>query len=189
MAVQPAGAVLAQPALTSSSFVLRWTAGPLTQDSGNPIAESSPVVANLDPSGPAVVVGDRSGYLYAYHLADGSPVPGWPVFDGGAPIDSTPSVAALGGGALDSVFVGAGNALAPGARWVSGLRPERAALVAHRSDRPCERQAPRRRSAGVPDGGRLTRQYRRFCRVIGPGVLRPQRFERVCAPGLAVFYC
>ena len=112
-AVQPAGTAVAQPALSSSSFTLRWTAGPFTQDSGNPIAESSPVVANLDSAGPAVVVGDRSGYLYAYHLADGSPVPGWPVFDGGAPIDSTPSVAALGGGALDSVFVGTGNAQRP----------------------------------------------------------------------------
>ena len=59
-------------------------------------------------------MGDRSGYLYAYHLADGSPAPGWPVFDGGAPIDSTPSVAALEGATLGSVFVGAGNAQHPG---------------------------------------------------------------------------
>ena len=112
-AVQPVGTAVAQPALSGSSFTLRWTAGPFTQDRGNPIAESSPVVANLDPAGPAFVVGDRSGYLYAYHLADGSPVPGWPVFDGGAPIDSTPAVAALGGGALGSVFVGTGNAQRP----------------------------------------------------------------------------
>ena len=63
--------------------------------------------------GPAVVVGDRTGYLYAYHLSDGSPVAGWPVYDGGVPIDSTPSVAALNGDNLDSVFVGAGNAQYP----------------------------------------------------------------------------
>jgi fibronectin type 3 domain-containing protein len=113
VAVQPVGTAFAQPALTSSSFALRWTVGPLTQDTGGPIAESSPVVANLDPAGPAVVVGDRSGYLYAYHLADGTPVPGWPVFDGGAPIDSTPSVAAIGGAAPGSVFVGTGNAQHP----------------------------------------------------------------------------
>ena len=72
------------------------------------------MVANLDAAGPAVVVGDRSGYLYAYHLAGGAPRQGWPVFDGGPPIDSTPSVAALGGATLDSVFVGTGNAQHPG---------------------------------------------------------------------------
>ena len=71
------------------------------------------MVANLDAVGPAVVVGDRTGYLYAYHLADGSLVQGWPVFDGGPPIDSTPSVASVGGTTLDSVFVGTGNAQRP----------------------------------------------------------------------------
>jgi hypothetical protein len=70
-------------------------------------------VATLDTVGPAVVVGDRSGFVYAYHLSDGSPVAGWPVNDGGVPIDSSPSVSANAGG-LDSVFVGAGNAADPG---------------------------------------------------------------------------
>jgi hypothetical protein len=70
-------------------------------------------VATLDGVGPAVVVGDRSGTVYAYHLADGSPVAGWPVNDGGVPIDSSPSVAATASG-LDTVFVGAGNAVDPG---------------------------------------------------------------------------
>jgi hypothetical protein len=56
------------------------------------------------------VVGDRSGYLYAFHLSTGSPVSGWPAYDGGAPIDSTPSVAQLSAGAPDTVFVGEGNA-------------------------------------------------------------------------------
>ncbi len=91
-------------------FVQRWVQGPFPGDQGAPIALSSPVPATLDPSGPAVVVGDRSGYLYAFHLDDGSTVPGWPVYDGGAPIDSTPSVADLGGSALGTVFVGEGNA-------------------------------------------------------------------------------
>jgi len=70
-------------------------------------------VATLDGGGPAIVVGDRSGSVYAYHLADGSPVAGWPVSDGGVPIDSSPSVLAPPGG-LDSVFVGAGTAADPG---------------------------------------------------------------------------
>ncbi len=112
-ALVPQASVAAPPALSSTSFALRWTAGPLTQDAGHPVAESSPVVANLDAAGPAVVVGDRSGYLYAYHLAGGAPVQGWPVFDGGPPIDSTPSVAPVGGATLDSVFVGTGNAQHP----------------------------------------------------------------------------
>jgi hypothetical protein len=115
--------VAAQTALSSASFALRWTAGPLTQDSGNPVAESSPVVATLDAVGPAVVVGDRTGYLYAYHLADGSPVQGWPVFDGGPPIDSTPSVAPVGGATLDSVFVGTGNAQRPDIGGYAAYRP------------------------------------------------------------------
>jgi hypothetical protein len=108
-----AHADLAHADLAQSSFVQRWSAGPLTQDKGSPIAESSPMVADLDGEGPAVLVGDRAGYLYAYHLSDGSAVAGWPVFDGGAPIDSTPSVAALGGNGLSSVFVGSGNAQHP----------------------------------------------------------------------------
>jgi hypothetical protein len=97
-------------ALSPASFVERWQDGPFADDQGAPIAESSPTVATLDGGGPAVVVGDRSGYLYAFHLADGSPVPGWPVNDGGVPIDSTPSVAPLGRTGLDTVFIGTGNA-------------------------------------------------------------------------------
>jgi hypothetical protein len=94
------------------SFPMTWATGPLA-DQGQPIAESSPVVATLDNTGPAAVVGDRSGLVYAYHLADGSPVAGWPANDGGVPIDSSPSVLA-GPGGQDSVFVGAGNAADPG---------------------------------------------------------------------------
>ncbi|MGA3218893.1 MAG: fibronectin type III domain-containing protein, partial [Acidimicrobiales bacterium] len=108
----PVGAAGAQTG-TTPTFVLQWSAGPFTQDKGNPIAESSPMVATLDAAGPAVVVGDRSGYVYAYHLADGSAVTGWPVFDGGAAIDSTPSVATLSGSSLDSLFVGTGDAQDP----------------------------------------------------------------------------
>lgn len=97
----------------SPHFTLVWAH--VLDDPGAPIAESSPVVATLDGGGPAAVVGDRSGYLYAYHLDDGSPVGGWPASDGGAPIDSTPSVASLGPDAhgLDSVFVASGDARHP----------------------------------------------------------------------------
>src|SRR5580704_8279934 len=93
------------------TFTLTWSTGPLA-DQGSPIAESSPGVATLDGGGPAVVVGDRAGSVYAYHLGGGSPVPGWPVTDGGIPIDSSPSVTGATGG-LDSVFVGTGNAADP----------------------------------------------------------------------------
>jgi hypothetical protein len=68
------------------------------------IATSSPNLATLDGAGPAVVVGDRSGHLFALHVSNGSEVAGWPAYDGGIPIDSAPS-----SGAGD-VFVGEGNA-------------------------------------------------------------------------------
>ena len=71
-----------------------------------------------------MVVGDRTGYLYAYHLADGSAVPGWPVSDGAAPIDSTPSVATLGSGPLDTVFVGTGNAQSPDVGGYEAYAPD-----------------------------------------------------------------
>ncbi|HEX6394465.1 MAG TPA: PQQ-binding-like beta-propeller repeat protein [Acidimicrobiales bacterium] len=74
-------------------------------DAGNPIAMSSPVVANL-PGGPAAVVGDRAGHVYAYYLSGGA-VPGWPFNTGGIPVDSPPSTS----GGL--VYFGAGNAATP----------------------------------------------------------------------------
>ncbi|HLH46640.1 MAG TPA: hypothetical protein VKV25_05725, partial [Acidimicrobiales bacterium] len=83
----------------------------LLNDAGGPVALSSPTVANLDGQ-QAVVVGDRAGYVWALHLADGSSVPGWPYYEG-APVDSTPSVAAINAFGLDSVFVGSGNTNAP----------------------------------------------------------------------------
>ena len=41
-------------------------------DAGGPIAQSSPSVATLDGGGPSVVVGDRSGNLWAFHLNNGT---------------------------------------------------------------------------------------------------------------------
>ena len=49
------------------------------------------VGGHLGPRGPSVVVGDRAGNIWAFHLANGSAAPGWPAHINGAPIDSTPS--------------------------------------------------------------------------------------------------
>ncbi len=90
-----------------------WSTGSLLPDAGGPIALSSPVPADLDGQ-ESVVVGDRIGNLYAYHLADptGDPptptaVAGWPTTDESGPIDSTPSVATVGN--QTAVLVGSGN--------------------------------------------------------------------------------
>ncbi len=80
-------------------------------DAGSPVAQSSPSEATLDGGGSSVVVGDRTGAVYAFHLSDGSAVRGWPAHAGG-PVDSTPSVTPNGTGG-DNVFVGAGNAAHP----------------------------------------------------------------------------
>jgi len=79
-------------------------------DAGSPIGESSPSVATLDGGGPSVVVGDRTGTLWAFHLSNGQAPGGWPAHTGGAPIDSTASSASVDGSGLDTVFIGAGNA-------------------------------------------------------------------------------
>jgi hypothetical protein len=88
-------------------------------DAGGPIAESSPNVATLDGGGPSVVVGDRAGSVYAFHLTNGSGGAGWPAHVG-APVDSTPSVSPNGAG-TDSVYVGAGNAASPNSGGYVGL--------------------------------------------------------------------
>ena len=113
----------ARPSISQHTVVSTRTWTHTLFDTGAPIAESSPTVANLS-GGPAVVVGDRSGKLYAFNLATGNPVPGWPVtVPGAAPIDSTPSVARLGGNTLDSVFIGSGNAADPSVGGYQGFGP------------------------------------------------------------------
>jgi len=106
-----------------------WSTGPLPDD-GQPIALSSPVPADLDGQ-PSVVVGDRRGYLYAYHLASssasGTAAAGWPVTDGSGPIDSTPSVLA-GTGVLSTVFVGSGNDADPTTGGYQAFGPSGAPL-------------------------------------------------------------
>ena len=85
---------------------------PPLADVGAPIALSSPAPADLGGT-PSVVVGDRRGYLYAFQLANGDPVPGWPTTNGSGPIDSTPSVVSVNGRATE-VLVGSGNDADPG---------------------------------------------------------------------------
>ncbi len=102
-----AGSASRTPALTGSSFTETWTTGHLPDD-GGPIAFSSPVPVTLGGQA-SVVVGDRTGNLFAYHLGGSSPVAatGWPATNESGPIDSTPSVVSSGG--QTSVLVGSGN--------------------------------------------------------------------------------
>jgi hypothetical protein len=111
LVVTPVAASSAVPTPQAAlSFTSTWTQ--TLPDAGSPIAQSSPTVATLDSSGRSVVVGDRGGTLWSFHLADGSTTPGWPVHVG-APIDSTPSVASVDGSGFDTVYIGAGNAAQP----------------------------------------------------------------------------
>jgi hypothetical protein len=103
----PAASAPARTPALSASLVWQQT----LPDAGSPIGQGSPSVATLDGGGPSVVVGDRAGNLWAFHLADGSGTPGWPAHLG-VPIDSTPSATADGAG-TESVFVGGGNAAQP----------------------------------------------------------------------------
>ncbi len=106
--VVPGQAAAATPR-TGLGLSLAWQK--VLPDAGSPIGQSSPSVATLDGGGASVVVGDRAGDVWAYHLSNGSGVGGWPAH-AGAPIDSTPSVTPNGSG-TDDVFVGSGNAANP----------------------------------------------------------------------------
>jgi outer membrane protein assembly factor BamB len=115
-------AVLAFRAVSVRAFLEVWSQ--TLPDTGRPIGLSSPDVAVLG-GGPAVVVGDRAGYVYAFSLANGKPVPGWPARTGGIPVDSTPSVAALGRPrGDDTVFVGVGNSATPHAGGYEAFNPD-----------------------------------------------------------------
>jgi outer membrane protein assembly factor BamB len=96
-----------------------WQTG-LLADGASPIALSSPNVANI-PGGPAVVVGDEAGNVFSFNLATGSRV--W-TYAAGAPVNSSPSVAATTPGSnLDTVFVGSGDAAAPTAGGYQAISP------------------------------------------------------------------
>ena len=148
-------------------------------DAGNPIAESSPNVATLDGGGPPVVVGDRAGKVYAYHLQGGSPVAGWPTQDGGAPIDATPSVATLGGSNLDSVFVGSGNATHPTVGGYQAYGPSGNGLWNAAVVDPASDTQPAQGVQASLAVGNLAGEHRRRRRLARPGGVRPRRRQRV----------
>ncbi|HZT66436.1 MAG TPA: hypothetical protein VFA11_11660 [Acidimicrobiales bacterium] len=85
---------------------------------GAAIRESSPTVATLDSGGPAMVVGSLNHNVYAFHLADGSAVAGWPVSTSNE-VDSSPSVADVDGSGQPEVFVGSGSYDTPGGAYYS----------------------------------------------------------------------
>ena len=114
-------AVSAPAAAVSLSFTSVWTE---TVSDGTPISLSSPNVATLHGS-PAVVVGDQGGHIYAFSLTSGATVPGWPASTGGIPVDSTPSVGALGESSPnDTVFVGVGTAASPHEGGYEAFNPD-----------------------------------------------------------------
>ena len=90
------------PASASALSISQTWAVPIA-DSPGVIAGSSPIIATLDGGGPAAVVGDRSGRIYALHLTNGSEVAGWPT-NAGTAIDSPPS------NISNTIFVGEGKA-------------------------------------------------------------------------------
>jgi hypothetical protein len=105
----------------AAGFVATQKWSQTLNDAGNPIALSSPNVANLDGQ-PAVVVGDRAGRVYAFHVGGGSTVAGWP-YNAGAAVDSSPSVAPIDAGGLDTVYVGSGNAANPTSGGYQAIGP------------------------------------------------------------------
>ena len=113
--------VLVVESLSAHRFVQVWSV--TLPDRGGPIALSSPNIATLGGV-PAVVVGDRAGHVYAFSLANGRGLPGWPASTDGIPVDSTPSVTALSSGLdNDSVFVGVGNSSTPHAGGYDAFNP------------------------------------------------------------------
>ncbi len=96
-----APAPTAKASATSASFgyVRVWE-----RTTSAPIALSSPIPDTLQKI-PSVIVGSRNGEVYAFGLAHGGSINGWPArTPGGIPVDSTPSV----NGTI--VYVGVGNA-------------------------------------------------------------------------------
>ena len=102
--------------------VLRQVWSVKLPDGTHDVALSSPSLATLT-GGPAAVFGDRSGLVYAFNLASGTAVPGWPK-DVGVPVTSTPSVVRATGTAHDTVLVGTGNAAEPCAGGYEWLLPD-----------------------------------------------------------------
>ncbi|MGH9108416.1 MAG: PQQ-binding-like beta-propeller repeat protein, partial [Acidimicrobiales bacterium] len=102
--------------------------------SGLSIAGSSPNVATL-AGGAAVVVGDRSGHVYAYHLADGSAVAGYPFTTTGS-VTSTPAAAGGPATGRDTILVGSGNVANAAAGRYYGISPTGAHNWSHQETNP-----------------------------------------------------
>ena len=120
-AASAAAAQAAEVPHATAGFTTTQEWSQVLNDANNPIALSSPNVANLDGQ-PAVVVGDRAGYIYAFHLSGGTGVAGWP-YNAGAPVDSSPSVAPIDAFGLDTVYVGTGNASTPSTGGYQAIGP------------------------------------------------------------------
>ena len=154
-------------------------------DPNNPIALSSPNVATLGDGQPAVVVGDRAGWVYAYHLSGGTQVPGWPYY-AGEPVDSSPSVAPINANGQDTVYVGDGNAADPCVGWLPGHHSERGRPVVRPGDQPGDRPHGPFRGVGVAHRRQLRRQLRGRGRIARAEHLRPGRQQRGHARRLPV---
>ena len=118
LALVPA-ATAVQAAAPGFTVNVMWTHA--LGDGGNSVALSSPNVANLDGQ-PSAVFGTQGGWVYAYHLAGGGTPGGWP-YNAGAPIDSSPSVAGINAGGLDTVYVGSGDAAHPNVGGYQAITP------------------------------------------------------------------
>ena len=179
-----AGPAATPPATpTAPKFTLEWSTGALA-DWGGPIAESSPNVATLNGQGPAVVVGDRSGTVYAFPLTARGPdhhsrdVPGWPV-EVGVPVTSTPSATVLGQQRPRLGLLRVGQRRRPDRGRVPGLRAPTASwsgstrwwTPAPTPSRPraCRRAGHRHTAARRPRRGR---------RLARPGGVRLRRRRR-----------
>jgi hypothetical protein len=90
-------------------------------DGGGSVALSSPNVANLDGQ-PSAVFGTQAGEVWALHLNGGGAAHGWP-YNAGAPINSSPSVAGINAGGLDTVYVGSGTAAQPTVGGYQAISP------------------------------------------------------------------
>ena len=107
-AVSLAGGAAAETGVAARAVSLHQVWARALPDTGSPVALSSPTVETVDRSGPSVVVGDRSGHIYALHLSNGTEAAGWPASTGGVPVDSTVSSSG------STLFVGVGNSSRPG---------------------------------------------------------------------------
>ena len=151
-------------------------------DGSNPIALSSPNVATL-PGGPSVVVGDEAGYVYTFNLATGAKE--W-TYDAGAPVNSTPSVAAVTGSSLDSVFVGTGDAAEPTAGGYQAISPSGADQWFVRESNPGSDATAEQRRAGLPRRGEPAGEHRRDGRLPGTGTGRAHCRQRLNAERVPV---